>query len=371
MKITLKPINKQVVVITGASSGIGRETALQFAAGGAKVVAVAHGEQALQSLVRQIEQLGGEATYQVCDVADFEQVQAAARKAVSEYGRIDTWINNAAINLYATFEQTTPEEFRRIFDVNVMGQVHGCKAALPFLKQQGGVLICVSSVESKVSLPLNSAYASSKHAIAGFVDGLRRELMHEGAPVSVTNIMPGTINTPFFNNARTKIGVKPQGPPPFYQPKVVADVILYAAEHPVRDMIAGGAAKGMVLGQKLAPDLMDAMLATDRFGFQTQKTDEPKTVDAPNNFHAPIEREDRVEGDFSYKAKGSSLYDWLEMRGAAGTLLVGGALGAAALLLARGYGGNGSHGAGARKQEEDNQPTRHKPAMAASVPPNG
>jgi len=200
----------------------------------------------------------------------------------------------------------------------------------------------VSSVESKVSLPLNSAYASSKHGIAGFVDGLRRELMHEGAPVSVTNVMPGTINTPFFNNARTKIGVKPQGPPPIYQPKVVADVILYAAEHPVRDMVAGGAAKVMILGQTFAPGFMDALLSTDRFGFQTQKTNEPKSVDGPNNFYAPVEGEDRTEGDFSHKAKAYSLYDRLQMRGAVGTVLVGGALGAAALLLARAYGGNGS-----------------------------
>lgn len=337
MKITLKPINEQVVVITGASSGIGREAALRFAELGANVVAASNGEQALRSLVREIEGRGGKAIYQVCDVADFEQVRALADKSAREYGRIDTWVNNAAINLYATFEQTTPEEFRRIFDVNVMGQVHGCKAALPYLKLHGGALICVSSVESKVSLPLNSAYASSKHGIAGFVDSLRRELMHEGAPVSIANIMPGTINTPFFNNARTKIGVKPQGPPPMYQPKVVADVILYAAEHPVRDMIAGGAAKAMIFGQKFAPGFMDAMLSTDRFGFQTQKTDEPKAVDAPNNFYAPVEHEDRIEGDFSHKAKGTSLYDWLELRKAAVPLLIGGgALGAAALLLARG-----------------------------------
>jgi NAD(P)-dependent dehydrogenase (short-subunit alcohol dehydrogenase family) len=130
MEMNLKPINKQVVVITGASSGIGRETALRFAKRGAKVVAAAHGEEALQSLVRQIEQFSGDATFQVCDVADFEQVKAVADKAVREYGRIDTWVNNAAINVYATFEQATPKEFRRVLDLNMMGQVHGCKAAV-------------------------------------------------------------------------------------------------------------------------------------------------------------------------------------------------------------------------------------------------
>jgi NAD(P)-dependent dehydrogenase (short-subunit alcohol dehydrogenase family) len=329
----LKPIQEQVVVITGASSGIGRETALQFAERGAKVVAAARGEQALQSLVRSIEQTGGTATYQVCDVADFEQVKAVAAKSVREYGRIDTWVNNAAIALYAPFEGTTPEEFRRVLEVNLMGQVHGAQAALPELRQAGGgALICVSSVESQVSLPLHSAYASAKHGIAGFLDALRRELMHEGVPISVTNVMPATINTPFFNNARTKIGVKPQGPPPIYQPKVVAEMILYAAEHPVRDLLAGGAAKMMILSQKLSPSLTDAVFSSDRFGFQTQKTDEPKSLDAPDNFYQPIEREDRAEGDFSHKARGFSLYDLFEKRGTAGTLV---ALGAAALLFAR------------------------------------
>ena len=141
-------------------------------------------------------------------------------------------------------------------------------------------------------------------------------------------------------------------------------MILYAAEHPVRDLRAVRA-KVMILRQKFAPGFIDAMLSTDRFGFQTQRTDEPKAVDSPNNFHAPVEHENRTEGDFSYKAKGYSLYDWLEMRGGTGTLLMGGMLGAAALLLARTYGGNG---AGPKKQqEEDSRPTRHKPALLASA----
>lgn len=335
MNIQLKPVREQVIVITGASSGIGRETALQAAARGAKVVAAAQGEEGLQSLVRQIEERGGVATAHVCDVADFEQVKALADKAVREHGRIDTWVNNAAIHLYAPFQHTTPEEFRRILDVNVMGQVHGAHAALPHLRRNGGALICVSSVESQVAFPLNSAYAASKHAIAGFVDSLRRELMHEGAPVSVTNIRPGTINTPLFTHARTKIGVKPQGPPPFYQPSVVAEAILYAAAHPMRDFIVGGAAKAMLLGQKFAPSVMDKLLAWDRFGFQTQRTNEGKSLDAPDNFYTPAESENRSEGDFSPRARAFSVYDWLEMRGAAWPLVVAGAVGAVALLAVR------------------------------------
>jgi NAD(P)-dependent dehydrogenase (short-subunit alcohol dehydrogenase family) len=342
MGIRLKPIHKQVVVVTGASSGIGRETALQFAARGAKVVAAAQGEEGLQSLARQIQKQGGAATTHVCDVADLQQVKALADKAMREYGRIDTWVNNAAIVLYAPFEETTSEEFRRILDVNVMGQVHGAQASLPYLRRAGGALICVSSVESQVSWPLHSAYAASKHAIAGFVDSLRRELMHAGAPVSVTNIMPGTINTPLFTHARTKIGVKPQGPPPFYQPSVVAEAILYAAEHPVRDFIVGGSAKAMLLGQKFAPALMDRLLSSDRFGFQAQRTNERKTLDAPDNFYRPAGTENRAEGDFSSRARGYSVYDWLEMRSPAGKLIFAGAAGAVALLAARAYTDNGS-----------------------------
>jgi hypothetical protein len=234
----------------------------------------------------------------------------------------------------------TPGEFRRILDVNVMGQVHGAQAALPYLRRTGGALICVSSVESQVSWPLHSAYAASKHAIAGFVDSLRRELMHAGAPVSVTNIMPGTINTPLFTHARSKIGVRPQGPPPFYQPSVVAEAILYAAEHHARDFIVGGSAKAMLLGQKFAPSLMDRLLSRDRFGFQTQRTNERKSLDAPDNFYRPAGSENRTEGDFTSRARAYSLYDWLEMRGAAGKLALAGAPGAAALIAARAATGN-------------------------------
>jgi NAD(P)-dependent dehydrogenase (short-subunit alcohol dehydrogenase family) len=344
----LKPLDKQVVVVTGASSGIGRETALQFAARGAKVVAAAQGEEGLQSLVRQIEEQGGAAIAQVCDVANVEQVKALADKAVHEYGRIDTWVNNAAVILYAPFEQTTAEEFQRILDVNVMGQVHGAHAALPHLRRTGGALICVSSVESQVAWPLHSAYAASKHAVAGFVDSLRRELMHDGAPVSVTNIRPGSINTPLFTHARTKIGVKPQGPPPFYQPSLVAEAIVYAAEHPVRDFIVGGAAKAMLLGQKVAPGLMDRLLAQDGFGYQTQRTDERKPLEAGDNFYSPAGSENRTEGDFTPRARGYSFYDWLEMRGGAGKLILAGAVGAAAIMAARAYRAKGSDRSQAR-----------------------
>ncbi|MBD0265234.1 MAG: SDR family NAD(P)-dependent oxidoreductase, partial [Tolypothrix sp. Co-bin9] len=213
----LKPINQQVVVVVGASSGIGRNAALQFASRGAKVVVAARSQPGLESLVEEIRGLGGEATAVVADVAVFEQVKAIADKAVEQYGRLDTWVHNAAVEIYAAFEVTTPEEFKRLIDVNLMGQVHGAMVALPHLKREGrGALIHVTSVEAKRSLPLQTAYAASKHAVNGFLEALRVELMHEKLAISVTEIMPAGINTPLFNKARTKLGVKPMPTPPIY-----------------------------------------------------------------------------------------------------------------------------------------------------------
>src|SRR5215210_3386788 len=222
----LKPVGEQVVVLMGASSGIGRESALRFARKGAKVVVSARGEEGLGSLVQEIRGEGGEATYVVADTSDFGQVKAVADRAVEEYGTLDTWVHLAAVGLFAAFEETTPEEFARVIDVNLMGQVYGAMAALQHIKRGGGgALIHVSSMGAKRSIPLQSAYCASKHGIDGFLEALRVELMREGAPVSVTQVMPATINTPFFDKARTKLGVKPVAPPPIYQPGVVADAV--------------------------------------------------------------------------------------------------------------------------------------------------
>ena len=326
----LKPIDQQAVVVVGASSGIGRETARRFAARGAKVVASARSEDGLASLVEEIRDAGGDAIAVPADVSDAEALTSLAQQAVDRYGRLDTWVHAAAVALYATFEQTTPEEFRRVVDVNLMGQVYGAMAALPHLKREGrGALIHISSIEAKRAFPYHSAYAAAKHGIDGFLESLRVELQHEGIPISVTNVMPGSINTPLFNKARTKLGVKPTAPPPLYQPATVADVILYAAEHPTRDLLAGGGAQQMLLLQRLSPRLMDALV--QRVGFRTQQTDEPKGEDAPDNLFAPVPGYDHVEGDFSALATPRSLYNWLEMhplvrRGAVAGLAAGAAV---------------------------------------------
>jgi NAD(P)-dependent dehydrogenase (short-subunit alcohol dehydrogenase family) len=331
----LKPVEEQVVVVMGASSGIGRDAALQFANRGARVVVSARGEKGLDSLVEELRSDGGLAVAVPADVAEFARVREVADRAVEEYGRLDTWVHLAAVGLYATFEQTTPEEFQQVVDVNLMGQVYGAMAALPHIKREGrGALIHISSLEAKRSFPFHSAYAAAKHGIDGFLEALRVELKHEGWPISITQVMPGTINTPLFDKARTKLGVKPVGLPPIYEPGVVTDVILYAAEHPARDLVAGGAAQAMILNQRLSPRLVDAILAT-RVGFEPQKTGEPKSEDAPDNLFGPIEGHDTAKDGF--RALPRSLFNWLETHPTAKrTAAAGAALGALALLRGRG-----------------------------------
>jgi NAD(P)-dependent dehydrogenase (short-subunit alcohol dehydrogenase family) len=320
----LKPIDEQVAVVMGASSGIGRATALRFAREGAKVVVSARGEEGLRTLVDELRAEGRTATAVPADVADFEQVEAVAEKTVEEYGRLDTWVHLAAIALYAPFEQTAPEEFERVIDVTLMGQVHGAMAALPHIKREGrGALVHVSSLEARRSLPFHSAYGAAKHAIDGFLESLRVELRREGWPIAVSHVMPGSINTPLFDKSRTKLGYKPMGVPPIYQPSTVADVIVYAAEKGPRELVSGGAAKAMLLSQRLSPRLMDALLM--RTGFESQKTDEPKPEGAPDNLFGPIEGHDTVEGGFGDRAHPRSVHDWLETHPAARRSLLAGA----------------------------------------------
>jgi NAD(P)-dependent dehydrogenase (short-subunit alcohol dehydrogenase family) len=295
----------------GASSGIGRATALRFAEQGAKVVVAARGEPGLKSLVAEIEAGGGRATAVVADVTDPTQVQTVADRAVHEYGRLDTWVHMAGVLLVAGFDDTTPAEFARVLQVNLLGQVHGAKAALPHLRRGGGAFISMSSMGSQRGLPLQTAYCSSKHGIDGFLEALRVELQRDGVPVSVTQIMPGTINTPLFDNARTKIGVKPIAPPPAYPARVVADAIVHAAQHPVRDLVVGGAAKTLITVEKFAPRLVDALLR--RVGYEIHDTGQPKPANAPDNLDAPLTTNDTVEGTVGGVTLRHSAYTWLAM----------------------------------------------------------
>jgi NAD(P)-dependent dehydrogenase (short-subunit alcohol dehydrogenase family) len=300
-----------VVVVVGANSGIGRETALRFAEQGAKVVVAGRALPALEELAREIQLAGGEASAYEADVSQFEPMQALAGHALERYGRIDTWVHAAAVSLYAPFQETRPEEFRRIVEVNLIGQAFGAMAALPHLKRAGGgALIHIGSVESKRSFPLHSAYSASKHGMIGFIDALRVELMHDRTPVSVTTILPAGINTPFFDKSLTRLGVKPRPSPPVYEPVLVANAILYAAEHPVRDIYVGGAGKSFEWLNILSPKLADWLLS--RFGYRPQLTNVPKTDQAQHNLYEHVEGHDQAQGTFGEEARSISILTGLE-----------------------------------------------------------
>ena len=306
-----KPIDEQVVVVVGANSGIGRETVLRFAERGARVAVAGRSLPALTELAGEVKMRGGEATAYVADVTQYEQLFALAERVVAQYGRIDTWVHVAAVSIYATFEDTRPEEFRRVIEVNLIGQAFGAMTALPHLKRSSGALIHVGSVESKRAFPFHSAYSASKHGMIGFIDALRVELMHDRTPVSVTTVLPAGINTPFFDKSLTRLGVKPRPSPPVYEPVLVAKAILYAAEHPVREIYVGGAGKTFEWLQRLSPRLVDVLLR--RFGYRPQLTDQPKTDQAPHNLYEHVEGYDQAQGTFSDEARSLSVYTDLRL----------------------------------------------------------
>lgn len=257
MDITLKPLSQQVIVITGASSGIGLATAKAAAAKGAKVVLASRNEYALQRIVGELEAEGGTATYAVADVSDHAAVERIAQKAIDTYGGFDTWINDAGQGLWGKLEVVSDEDHRRLFDVNFWSVVYGSTVALKTLKQRGGALINLGSVASDVALPVQGMYSVTKHAIEGYTTALRRELAAEDAPVSITLIQPAAIATPFAEHAKNYTGKEPKLPEPLYSAESVANAILHAATHPERTVHVGGAGKVMTWIEEYAPQIYD------------------------------------------------------------------------------------------------------------------
>jgi short-subunit dehydrogenase len=272
MKVRLLPLSEQVVVITGASSGIGLVTARRAAAAGAAIVLAARNQHDLDRAVDDIRQRGGRAIAVVADVADAQQVAEVARRTMEAFGRVDTWVNNAAVSMYGRITEMSLADMRRQMDVNYWGQVHGSLVAVRHMQRRGGALINVGSALSDRAIPLQGIYCAAKHALKAFTDALRMELEEAGAPISVTLVKPASIDTPFFEKARTHLGTEPQPVPPVYAPEVVADVILAAAERPVRELIAGGAG-AKLSAARLAPRLAD--LYMERWTFASQATDQP------------------------------------------------------------------------------------------------
>ncbi|WP_043357217.1 SDR family oxidoreductase, partial [Methylobacterium sp. B1] len=255
--MTHKPLRAQVIVITGASSGIGLATARMAAERGARVVLAARSGDALARIRAEIEGVGGKAIDVVADVGRRADVQAVADRAVATFGGFDTWVNVAGGSIYGRLREISDADHERLIQTNLWGTVYGSLVATEHLRQHGGALINVGSIASDLAFPYQGMYAASKHAVKGFTDALRMELMDEKAPVSVTLIKPASIDTPLPQRARNYMDREPSLPPPIYPPEEVANAILHAAVHPQRDIIVGGAGKAFVAGKEFAPGAYD------------------------------------------------------------------------------------------------------------------
>jgi NAD(P)-dependent dehydrogenase (short-subunit alcohol dehydrogenase family) len=329
MKSARKPLSEQVMVITGASSGIGLVTAQKAAGLGARVVIAARNEADLRQAVDDIRARGGRAIYVVADVADPAQVAAIATAAVGEFGAIDTWVNNAAVSIYGVVMELSIEEMRRQFDVNYWGQVYGCRSAVPHLRQAGGTIINVGSALCDRAIPLQGNYCAAKHALRAFTETLRMELEAEGAPITVTLVKPASIDTPFFEKARTHLDVEPQPVPPVYAPDIVADTILRCAVHPARDVIVGGSGR-LLSAANLAPRVADRYMESRLF--EAQQTGIPVREGRQDNLFSPVEHDGGQRGrTWQGRTKATSAYTAAALRPrlAAATLV-----GLAALMAA-------------------------------------
>jgi short-subunit dehydrogenase len=265
-------VRDQVIVITGATSGIGLATARQAAKRGASVVLNARAEEDLRAVAAGISEIGGQVAYAAGDVADMSVVRRLADAAIHEFGRIDTWVNNAGVSIYGLLEEVSIADARRLFDTNYWGTVQGSLVALEHLKRSGGALINVGSELSETVIPLRGHYTASKHALKGFTDTLRIELEREQAPVSVTLVEPSAIDTPYPEHAKNYMDVEPAHQPPVYAPEIVANAILHCASHQHRIVRIGAGAKAFTLIEKVAPAFGDRIkVATTFAGARTSE----------------------------------------------------------------------------------------------------
>ena len=275
MDIQLKPLSDQVIVITGASSGIGLATAIGAAAQGARLVLAARSKQTLDHITRHLGEQGREVIAVEADVGDPLQVEGIATAALAAFGRIDTWVNNAGVSVYGRADEISLEDARRMFDTNYWGVVHGSRVALPHLRVNGGALINVGSEASDAALPLQGMYSASKHAVKGFTDALRIELEADEAPVSVTLIQPTAVDTPYPEHAGNYLSEEPKLPTPMIEAEKVASAILDAATSPTRDTKVGAMAVLNTTMAKLMPGMAD-MMARKYMGKQ-QRDEAPRT----------------------------------------------------------------------------------------------
>ena len=302
----------QVVAVTGASGGIGRATAVAFGARGAKVALLARGSAGLEAAADEVRAAGGQPLVVEVDVADAEAVEAAVDTVERELGPVDVWVNVAFTSVFAPFDEIAPDEFRRVTEVAYLGYVYATMAILPRMKQRGaGTIVHVGSALAYRGIPLQTAYCGAKHAIQGFHEALRCELLHEKSPVHVTMVQMPAVNTPQFRWVLSRLPRKPQPVPPIYEPQVAARAVLYAADHPKRrEYWVGGSTVGTLAANAVVPGLLDRYLA--RTGFDSQQTDEPSDAHRQNNLEQPADehRDYGTRGPFDAKSTDRSPQLW-------------------------------------------------------------
>ncbi len=301
----------EVVVITGASAGVGRATARAFGKRGASVGLLARGRDGLEGARREIEAAGGKALALPTDVSDPQQVEDAAKVVERKFGPIDIWVNNAMVSVFSPFRQMTPEEFKRATEVTYLGSVYGTMSALRrMLPRDRGAIVQVGSALAYRSIPLQSAYCGAKSGIRGFLDSLRCELIHDGSHVRICMVQMPALNTPQFGWVKSRLPRKPQPVPPIYQPEVAAEAIVWAAHHRRREIYVGSSTAMAIVGNKIAPEVLDHYLG--RTGYDSQQHDGPADPNRPNNLWEPVRGDHGAHGDFDDRASDHSVQLWLD-----------------------------------------------------------
>jgi short-subunit dehydrogenase len=324
----------EVVVVTGATAGVGRAVVREFARRKASIGLIAREKQRLEATKGEVEENGAKAVALSVDVADAEAVEQAAQKVQSEFGRIDTWVNNAMTTVFAPVTAIRPDEFKRATEVTYLGCVHGTMAALKrMLAQDHGTIVQVGSALAYRSIPLQSAYCGAKHAIVGFTDSLRCELIHRRSNVHLTVVHLPAMNTPQFSWCRTRLPRHPQPVPPIYQPEVAAKAIYWAAHHKRREIFIGGPTVEAIYGQDVAPGFADWYLG--RHGYDSQQASEPVSANRPDNLFEPVPGNYAVHGIFGSEAKNFSAQSWLDLHRLPVSLVGAGLLGIGAFLWRR------------------------------------
>jgi NAD(P)-dependent dehydrogenase (short-subunit alcohol dehydrogenase family) len=325
-----KPLSEQVVVVTGASSGLGRAVARGAGEAGAKLVVTARNGEALDDAVREIEAFGSQAIAVPADHSVQDEVAQVVEQAIDRFGRIDTYVANAMVTVMSEVVDLQPHELRRVLDVNFLGMVYGYWAALPHLKESRGTFLHVSSALAYRGIPLQAAYCASKAAGRTFLESARVELEKHRVPVDISLVLPGAINTPQFDRSRQRIGYQPQPVPPIYQPEPYAKAVLHCCEHPIRELPISWGAQKLIWGQKLSPRAGDWMLR--RMGWKGQHTGQPKPIGSADNLYETLPGDPGAHGRFDDQSRESTLWTSLRLR----RWLVGGtAVAAAGAAVAR------------------------------------